>query len=110
MRDSGTADFDGRTGAAFIAGGTGGIGAEIVRTLAGRGSDVAFTYRGNETAAESITGEVKAYGRQVLALRLDLGDELATAGRWPRQPRRSEGCTRSCTRPVPTYRCGISAR
>ncbi|WP_327692792.1 SDR family NAD(P)-dependent oxidoreductase [Streptomyces sp. NBC_00459] len=74
-----TADFESRTGAAFVAGGTGGIGAEIVRTLAERGSDVAFTYRADETAAESIAGEVKSYGRRVLSLRLDLGDEVATA-------------------------------
>ncbi|WP_198655041.1 SDR family NAD(P)-dependent oxidoreductase [Streptomyces geranii] len=74
-----TADFEGRTGAALIAGGTGGIGAEIVRMLAERGSDVAFTFRTNEAAAEALAGEVKAYGRQVLSLRLDLGDEDATA-------------------------------
>lgn len=79
MTEFGMTDFEGRTGAAFVAGGTGGIGAEIVRMLAQRGSDVAFTYRANAAAAESLTGEVKAYGRQVLAMRLDLGDESATA-------------------------------
>jgi len=73
------ADFSGRTGAAFVAGGTGGIGAAIVRILAERGSDVAFSYRANQTAADALAGEVKEYGRQVLALRLDLTDESATA-------------------------------
>lgn len=72
-------DFSGRTGLAFVAGGTGGIGAAIVRTLAERGSDIAFTYRTNEQAAERLVGEVKAYGRQVTALCLDLTEETETA-------------------------------
>ncbi|WP_406174441.1 SDR family NAD(P)-dependent oxidoreductase [Streptomyces sp. NBC_00996] len=73
------ADFSGRAGAAFVAGGTGGIGAAIVRMLAERGSDVAFTYRAHQAAADSLAGEVKECGRQVLTLRLDLSDERATA-------------------------------
>jgi NAD(P)-dependent dehydrogenase (short-subunit alcohol dehydrogenase family) len=72
-------DFSSRAGAAFVAGGTGGIGAAIVRTLARRGSDVAFTYRANQAAADGLAGDVREYGRQVLALRLDLTDESATA-------------------------------
>ncbi|MFF4728952.1 SDR family NAD(P)-dependent oxidoreductase [Streptomyces mirabilis] len=73
------ADFSSRTGVAFVAGGTGGIGAAVVRMLAERGSDVAFTYRTIRAGADALAAEVKAYGRQVLALRLDLGDERATA-------------------------------
>ncbi|MFE2519263.1 SDR family NAD(P)-dependent oxidoreductase [Streptomyces mirabilis] len=73
------ADFSSRTGVAFVAGGTGGIGAAVVRMLAERGSDVAFTYRTSRAGADVLAAEVKAYGRQVLALRLDLGDERATA-------------------------------
>ncbi|MGW4980861.1 SDR family NAD(P)-dependent oxidoreductase [Streptomyces mirabilis] len=73
------ADFSSRTGVAFVAGGTGGIGAAVVRMLAERGSDVAFTYRTSRTGADALAAEVKAYGRQVLAVRLDLGDERATA-------------------------------
>ncbi|MFC9632582.1 SDR family NAD(P)-dependent oxidoreductase [Streptomyces mirabilis] len=73
------ADFSSRTGVAFVAGGTGGIGAAVVRMLAGRGSDVAFTYRSSQAGADALAAEVKGYGRQVLALRLDLGDERATA-------------------------------
>jgi NAD(P)-dependent dehydrogenase (short-subunit alcohol dehydrogenase family) len=72
-------DFSSRAGAAFVAGGTGGIGAAIVRTLARRGSDVAFTYRANQAAADGLAGDVREHGRQVLALRLDLTDESATA-------------------------------
>jgi NAD(P)-dependent dehydrogenase (short-subunit alcohol dehydrogenase family) len=72
-------EFSGRTGAAFVAGGTGGIGAAIVRMLAERGSDVAFSYRAHQIAADALVGEVKEHGRQVVALRLDLSDESATA-------------------------------
>ncbi|MFC1401333.1 MULTISPECIES: SDR family NAD(P)-dependent oxidoreductase [Streptacidiphilus] len=72
-------DFSGRPGAAFVAGGSGGIGAAIVRILARRGSDVAFSYRANQAAAEGVAGEVKEHGRQALALQLDLEDETATA-------------------------------
>ncbi|MHA5054827.1 SDR family NAD(P)-dependent oxidoreductase [Streptomyces sp. SD15] len=73
------ADFSGRTGVAFVAGGTGGIGAAVVRTLAERDSDVAFTYRASQAGADALATEVKELGRQVLALRLDLSDEAATA-------------------------------
>ncbi|MEU9212928.1 SDR family oxidoreductase [Streptomyces sp. NPDC048415] len=72
-------DFSGREGVAFVAGGTGGIGAAIVRILAERGSDVVFTYRANETAADGLLGEVKKFGRRVRALRVELADESASA-------------------------------
>nr|QIY67880.1 SDR family oxidoreductase [Streptomyces sp. RPA4-2] len=62
-----------------MAGGTGGIGAAVVRTLAERGSDVAFTYRASRAGADALAAEVREHGRQVLALRLDLTDETATA-------------------------------
>ncbi|MEH0421316.1 SDR family NAD(P)-dependent oxidoreductase [Streptomyces sp. B21-083] len=73
-------DFEQRSGSAFVAGGTGGIGAAIVWMLAERGSDITFTYRANEDAAERLVAEVKELGRQVTALRVDLTDEAATAG------------------------------
>ncbi|KPI07554.1 3-oxoacyl-(acyl-carrier-protein) reductase [Actinobacteria bacterium OK074] len=72
-------DFDGRAGVSFVAGGTGAIGAAVVRVLAERGSDIAFTYRSNQDAADELAGEVKELGRRALALRLDLTDEAATA-------------------------------
>jgi NAD(P)-dependent dehydrogenase (short-subunit alcohol dehydrogenase family) len=72
-------DFADRAGAALVAGGTGGIGAAIVAMLAERGSDVAFTYRSNEAAAAALADEVKARGRRVAAVQLDLSDEEATA-------------------------------
>ncbi|MFJ4820792.1 SDR family NAD(P)-dependent oxidoreductase [Streptomyces sp. NPDC088801] len=72
-------DFSARPGTAFVAGGTGGIGAAIVRTLAERGSDIVFTYRANQAAAEDLVREVKGHGRPVTALRLDLTDATETA-------------------------------
>ncbi|MCX4816023.1 SDR family oxidoreductase [Streptomyces sp. NBC_01239] len=62
-----------------MAGGSGGIGAAIVRLLAERGSDIAFTYRANQEAADAVAAEVTKLGRQVRPLRLDLTDESATA-------------------------------
>lgn len=73
------ADFSGRSGTAFVAGGTGAIGAAVARTLAARGSAVAFTYRTNQAVAEDLASDVKGHGQQTLALRLDLSDESATA-------------------------------
>ncbi|GAA4983756.1 3-oxoacyl-[acyl-carrier-protein] reductase [Yinghuangia aomiensis] len=72
-------DFSGKTGAALVAGGTGGIGAAVVRLLSRRGSDVAFTYRANTEAAESLVGEIRELGRKASSYSLDLGDAQATA-------------------------------
>lgn len=74
------ADFSGRDGCALVAGGTGGIGAAVVRTLAERGCDVAFTYRANAAAAGELERELTDLGRRRLAIPLDLGDDAATAG------------------------------
>ncbi|KMS76111.1 dehydrogenase [Streptomyces viridochromogenes] len=62
-----------------MAGGTGGIGAAIVRTLAERGSDIVFTYRANQEAAQRLVRAVKGHSREVTAVRLDLTDEADTA-------------------------------
>jgi hypothetical protein len=79
VEGDGMSDFSERAGIAFVAGGTGGIGSAIVRTLARRGSDVVFSYRANRDAADALAHEVKQFGRRVFGLRLDLGDESATA-------------------------------
>lgn len=68
-------DFSGRPGVAFVAGGTGGIGSAIVRTLAARGSAAVFTYRARREAAQALADEVKG----AVPLALDLTDEAATA-------------------------------
>lgn len=72
-------DFLHRPGVSLVAGGTGGIGTAVVRTLAERGSDVAFTYRSNRQAANDLANHVKDAERQSLAIQVDLSDEVATA-------------------------------
>jgi NAD(P)-dependent dehydrogenase (short-subunit alcohol dehydrogenase family) len=62
-----------------VAGGSGGIGASVVRLLAERGSDIVLTYRANREAADAVAAEVRKLGRQVRSTRLDLTDESATA-------------------------------
>ena len=47
-----------------MTGGSRGIGRAIVLRLAGQGADVAFSYRGNEEAAEATVAEVEALGRR----------------------------------------------
>lgn len=70
-------DFAGRSGAALVTGGTGGIGAAICRMLAERGSDVAFTYRANAAAAAELEAELRALGAEVVSTAVDLADEAA---------------------------------
>ena len=62
-------DFSALTGTAFVVGGTGGIGSEIVRTLVARGSRVAFTYNGNERKAAQLVDDGAAASH-----RLELSD------------------------------------
>jgi 3-oxoacyl-[acyl-carrier protein] reductase len=64
------ADFAGRTGAALVLGASGGLGSAIASLLAGRGSDVALTYR--REAPETSPPRTRAY-------RLDLRDADACA-------------------------------
>lgn len=75
MTEHGTdlaSDFSSRSGAALVVGGSGGLGAAVARELAGRGSDVALTYRSNEEAAEAVAADVSAAGRQAWTVALDL--------------------------------------
>ena len=60
---------------ALVAGGTGGLGRAIVRTLAADGSPVAFTYRAAEDVAATLVAEVPGSS----SYRLDLTDLDATA-------------------------------
>ena len=62
-------------GPALVAGGTGGIGREVVRVLAATGAPVAFTYRSAESVADSLLTEVPGSR----SYRLDLTDLDATA-------------------------------
>lgn len=51
-----------------------GLGAEIVRKLAERGADVAFTYRDNAAAAQMLIEEIEGKGRKCIAFKADAKD------------------------------------
>lgn len=70
-------DFSDRPGAALVTGGTGGIGRAVVRLLAQRGSDVAFTWRSHLEAARHATEQISAYGVRVSAHQLEASDPMA---------------------------------
>lgn len=63
-----------RGGVAIVTGGSRGLGKNMVQHVAGRGTDVIFTYQSNGVAADELVAEVEAMGRRAAALRLDVGD------------------------------------
>ncbi|MGC7411308.1 SDR family oxidoreductase [Pandoraea pneumonica] len=63
--------------AAFVTGGSRGIGAAIVQRLADDGAAVAFTYKGSKTEAEAIAARIRAAGGRALALQADAADASA---------------------------------
>ena len=91
-------DLSGKT--ALVTGGSRGIGQAIVLRLARQGADVAFSFRGNQAAADATVAEVEALGRRGVAIQVDARDaEAADAmvktvleafgqDRHPRQQRR----------------------
>lgn len=66
-------------GITVVAGGSGGIGAAIVRALVAGGSDVAFTYHRNQAAAEALRDELLASGRHIECHALELEEADNTA-------------------------------
>ena len=72
-------DFAETTGAALVVGGSGGLGAEIARMLAARGSDVALTFRGNDTAGSAVAAAAAALGVRSSAHALDVTSADACA-------------------------------
>ncbi len=58
---------------AIVTGGTRGIGAEIVRTLARQGADVALNYRKSSAEADALVAELAAMGRKAIAVKADVG-------------------------------------
>lgn len=65
---------------ALVTGGSRGIGRGIVQALASEGARVAFVYRGNKDAADSLVAELHAAGHQAEAYQGDVADP-ATAPR-----------------------------
>jgi 3-oxoacyl-[acyl-carrier protein] reductase len=59
---------------ALVTGGSRGIGRAIVQALAAEGAKVAFVYRGNQGAAESLVAEVTGAGGTALALQADVAN------------------------------------
>lgn len=72
-------DFAGRSGAALVVGGSGGLGSVIAGELAARGSDVALTYRSNAAAAAATAAGVECCGRRCWTAAADLSDDSSTA-------------------------------
>ena len=58
--------------AAILTGGSRGIGAAIVRSLAADGFDVAIIYQGSVERAEKLAEEIKATGRNAIAVQCDV--------------------------------------
>ncbi|MBI5018460.1 MAG: 3-oxoacyl-ACP reductase FabG [Deltaproteobacteria bacterium] len=58
---------------AIVTGGTRGIGAEIVRTLARLGADVALNFRKSADEAVTMVKELEDMGRRGLAVQADVG-------------------------------------
>jgi 3-oxoacyl-[acyl-carrier protein] reductase len=65
--------------AAFVTGGSRGIGAAIVRRLALQGASVTFTYAAAAEAAEALVANVAAAGGHAHAVRADSADAGALA-------------------------------
>ena len=75
---------------ALVTGGSRGIGRGIVKAFAREGAKVAFVYRGNKEAADSLTQEVSQTGGTVLPLQGDVA-EPATAQRCVEQVQQAWG-------------------
>jgi len=63
--------------AALVTGGSRGIGRAIVKAFAAEGAKVAFVYRGNQAAADSLVKEVAESGGMALALQADVANPAA---------------------------------
>jgi 3-oxoacyl-[acyl-carrier protein] reductase len=68
-------DLTGRS--ALVTGGSRGLGRAIATRLAAQGADVAFSYRGNATAADETKVAIEALGRKTVAVQADVRDAAA---------------------------------
>jgi len=59
---------------ALVTGGSRGIGRAIALRLATQGADVAFSYRGNEAAANEVAAAIEGLGRRAIAVQADAAD------------------------------------
>jgi len=59
---------------ALVTGGSRGIGRAIALRLATQGADVAFSYRGNEAAANEVVAAIERLGRRAIAVQADAAD------------------------------------
>jgi len=57
---------------AIVTGGTRGIGAEMVRTLALQGADIALNYRKSVDEAAALVAELQGMGRKAIAVQADV--------------------------------------
>jgi 3-oxoacyl-[acyl-carrier protein] reductase len=64
---------------ALVTGGARGIGAAIVRRLAGEGAHVVFAYQGADAAAGALVNELTAAGLRVHAVKADVSDSASIA-------------------------------
>jgi NAD(P)-dependent dehydrogenase (short-subunit alcohol dehydrogenase family) len=70
-------DFVGKK--ALVTGGSRGIGHAVCLELARRGAEVAFIYRSRDAEADATAAQIRAMGREALALKADLADASAVA-------------------------------
>jgi 3-oxoacyl-[acyl-carrier protein] reductase len=71
-------DLSGKS--AIVTGGARGIGRAIALRLATQGADVAFSYRGNQAAADETKAAIEALGRRALAVQADVKDPESADG------------------------------
>ena len=62
---------------AIVTGASRGIGRAIALRLASQGADVAFSFRGNQPAADGTSGDIEALGRRALGVQGDAIDPAA---------------------------------
>ena len=70
---------EGRTRAALVTGGTGGMGRAIAAKLAADGLDVAVAYTGSVDLADAAVKEIAEQGRRGAAFAADIADEEAVS-------------------------------
>lgn len=66
--------FDLKDKKALVTGSSRGIGRGIALALATQGADVAVNYRSGQEEAEKVVAEIKAMGREALAVQADVSD------------------------------------